>query len=1115
MPAPNDVRANDPNYSFEQVVRFDHLDGTTHWGFIDCYRRGCFVLEMKQSRKRLSSSSNVRQMDQGWSNSTKRRLENAQTQAEAYARALDEWPPFLINVDIGGVIELRSDFKRMGKTYAHFPDQETYRIQLDDLRDPEVRRRLAAVWMDPMSLDPSKQIREATAEVARILGRFVRSVRERAPRDPDGQVDAVVRAGWDKEVAIFAMQCLFAMFSDSVGLLPDRCFSALLKRYRDDGVAQQLHLTLTHLFGEMDRGGFSAVFGRRIEQFNGSLYKINAVKPITPAELEMLCDAAECDWSSVEPAKFGELMEMALAPGERKELGAHYTPANLVELMVEATVIEVLRKDWEAVKSNADVYEKSGKIRESRKIVQAFHDALCEVKVLDPACGTGNFLYIAMHRMKELEGEVIKRLTDLGVRDYVMEMDGSSVGPAQFMGIEKNYYAVWIAKMVMWIGHLQWHYRLWGRVQSSTPILREYDAISHCDAILDASNQVGAPGTAEGVRCVKAGVPAWPKAHFIIGNPPFIAGKDMRQTLGKVYAEALWASRGGRFRSADIVTVWWDRAAEILAADSGKPGPFRQVLKQEKKNGVKKRSGPTPIALQRFGFITTNSITQNFSRRVIEERLCGSPPIRLTFAIPDHPWHLEARHASVRVAMTVAEAGAPDGRGRLVQIIKNTQAGADGSGFSYAETRGDIGADLSIGRGVDRTSPLKANAGLACRGVQLLGDGFLVDEAKAVALAALSRDGAPPPVRAYRNGKDLTDQSRGLLAIDLFGWSEDDAQWRHPGFMQHLRQTVKPARDRNNRSAYRDVWWAPGEPRPDLRAALEGLTQYIVTVETSKHRWFRFLDASILPDNRLVCIASDAPFVLGVLSSRLHRIWALASGGLLEDRPIYAKSVCFDHFPFPAVSALTQCEIATTAQRIEDHRDHVLSCNPALTMTKLYNVLEKVAAEAELSETENEIRLSGCVDTLLSLHTQLDQQVFDAYGWPLDMSDAEVTARLVELNRVRAVEEGEGRILFLRPAYQQPRQKPLRNSLRVSKTASAVQARSLPGDDLGIIVEVLEVLKLAGKPMSLAEVMNCFELPARQATAKNKLKRALNMLAAAESIYVTDAGWFAPRRVLH
>lgn len=961
-----------------------------------------------------------------------------------------------------------------------------------------------------------KKVVAATTKIAGLLAKFVRSIQMRAPRGPDGAVDPVTRASRDKEVAIFVMQCLFAMFADSVGLLPDRCFSALLNRFRDDRAAARLHLTLTTLFSEMDRGGYSRVFGHQIRPFNGSLYATNAVMSVTAHELDLLCDAASCDWSAVEPAIFGALMEQALAPDERKEFGVHYTPKPLVETVVEATVVEVLRKDWEAVKAKADSFERSDERDKARELVQAFHTALCTVKVLDPACGSGNFLYVAMDRMKVLEGEVVERLVSLGVPNHWMEADYSAVGPAQFLGIERSQQAVWIAKMVMWIGHLQWSYRMWGRAQSSEPILKEYNSIQCMDAILDWRELRGAPGTVDGVEYIEPFSPTWPQAHLIVGNPPFMGGKNRRQVLQPAYAEAVWTSRGGRFRSADLSMVWWDRAAEILAADAGKPGPFDEVLEPDvrpNKRGARKKVWPRPVALQRFGFVTTNSITQTFSRRVIADRLSGNPPIRLTFAVPDHPWHMGEGHASVRVTITVAEAGAPDGRGRLLHVVDNGQPGSSKSDPSFLETTGDIDADLSIGRGLDRTSPLKANAGLAYRGVQLMGDGFLVDEATARTLAGLSRDDAPSPVRAYRNGRDLTDRSRDLLVIDLFGWSEADALWNHPGFMQHLRQTVKLGRDQNNHAAYRDGWWLPGEPRRELRTALEGLPRYIVTVETSKHRWFRFMDASVLPDNRLVCIASDDPYVLGVLSSRVHRVWALASGGLLEDRPIYAKGACFDRFPFPSVSSLKRYEIASTAQQIEDHRTHVLACRPALTMTTLYNVLEKVASGTALDEADEAVRLAGCVDTLLSLRDRLDLLVLNAYGWASDLADGVLVERLAALNLMRAGEEDEGRVEFLRPAYQQPRQKASKARKPMVQQAPVAQRRPFPEDDLAIIVGVLEVLRSAGKPMDANQVASCFQLPPRPTKQKNRLKKTLHMLAAAESIHATDAGWFAPCRV--
>lgn len=1085
---PDQHQPGSDDYRFERPVAFRHDDGSMHWGYIDCYRRNCFVLEAKQSAKAVTRKPDVKavrpHMKASASNGS---LTVAKNQAENYAKALDEWPPFLITTRVGSSLELWSDFARMGKGYVQFPDRDRHRIQLEDLRDPVVRERLRRVWEDPMSLDPALQVAQVTTDVAELLAQVVQSIHARGPRAADGSVDAVHKAGWENKTALFLMQCLFAMFADSVGLIQNRAFRQLLKEYR--GAAGQFHKAAGQLFQTMDRGGCCTVLSQHLPCFNGGLYSQDAALALTEDELAILCAAAERDWSGVEPAIFGELMEKALSPDERSLLGAHYTPRVYVERLVEATVMDVLRGEWKCVQSNAVDGFKNGHVARARKAVRAFHRRLCETKVLDPACGTGNFLYVAMELMKTLEDEVLSQLTEFGDHQPLMETDGLAVGPRQFLGIEKSGYAAWIAEVVMWVGHLQWHYRLAGSIQPSEPVLKSYNAIQRRDAIVsggrfDPSDMGNGSGRAD-LANVRAA--PWPEADFIIGNPPFIAAKDMRRELGDAYVDAVWAINEGRFRSADFVTCWWHRAAEILTQPKSR--------------------------LKRFGFITTNSVTQTLSRRVLDYHLAGRPPMRLCFAIPDHPWTTGPTSAAVRIAMTVAERGAANGRGRLLTVTSEAPQKEGPSHLTLSERLGNIGSDLTIGGVMMSAAPLKANAMLAYRGVQLMGEGFQVRPEDRRRLDRLSDEGLAPPVRPYRNGRDLTDRSRGLEVIDLFGWDEDEARRRHPGYVQHLMERVKPSRDANARAAYRDAWWVFGEPRRELRAALNGLPRYIATVETAKHRWFRFLDAEILPDNRLVCIASDDPFVLGVLSSSAHRAWALAAGSLLEDRPVYAKGACFDRFPFPIISGIVREDIAVLAEQIDGLRVRVLERNPDLTMTRIYNVLQKLGRGEALSVAEQSVRREGCVDMLGDLNRRLDDRVIDAYGWSrMALSDAAMVEALLALNQERAKAEDEGQVNFLRPDYQ---------SSRVA-LAMTLPVLALPEPvrvDLPILSdkpdqlasEVVAALRAAGRPSNAQDLAAGFSGCSKRAK-EARITRILGVMAAVGVVCETDQGWFAPNR---
>jgi len=266
------------------------------------------------------------------------------------------------------------------------------------------------------------------------------------------------------------------------------------------------------------------------------------------------------------------------------------------------------------------------------------------------------------------------------------------------------------------------------------------------------------------------------------------------------------------------------------------------------------------------------------------------------------------------------------------------------------------------------------------------------------------------------------------MVIDAFPCSLDELQTQHPGIYQHLLLHVKPERDNNSREGRKKLWWAFGEPNKKLRDQLSGLSRYIATVETSKHRFFTFLDQSILPDNMLVCIASDDAFHLGVLSSNVHITWALARGGTLEDRPRYNKSVCFDPFPFPALEEgeLKQ-RIRDLGERLDAHRKRQQEQHPGLTLTGLYNVLEKLRSGEALTAKDKQIHDQGLVTLLKQIHDELDEAVLEAYGWSdlktqdgktQDTREEEMLTRLVALNHERAAEEKRGQIRWLRPEYQ-------------------------------------------------------------------------------------------------
>ena len=325
----------------------------------------------------------------------------------------------------------------------------------------------------------------------------------------------------------------------------------------------------------------------------------------------------------------------------------------------------------------------------------------------------------------------------------------------------------------------------------------------------------------------------------------------------------------------------------------------------------------------------------------------------------------------------------------------------------------EIHADLTAGAKVTEAQALNANDGLASRGMQLIGAGFMVEPAQ------WDRWGRPAIVHPYRNGRDLTDRPRGFMVIDAFGLTEGELRKQYPAIYQHLLQTVKPERDQNNRAVYRDNWWIFGEARANLRPALNDLPRYIATVETAKHRVFQFLDGATVPDNMVVVIASEDAFHLGVLSSQIHVAWALAAGALLGvgNTPRYSKTRCFDPFPFPEASEAQKARIRELAEELDAHRKRAQAAGVGLT--QMYNLLEKLRAGGKLSEADQKLNEVALGSILRQLHDNLDAAVAEAYGWG-KVSDAEILDRLVALNAQRKGEEADGNIRWLRPAFQAP-----------------------------------------------------------------------------------------------
>ncbi|MBD2555209.1 class I SAM-dependent DNA methyltransferase [Limnothrix sp. FACHB-708] len=1003
-PPPKGTVPGDP-YCFDKDIKF-YSDRAESTRFADFYKAGCFLIEAKQG-----SDSSAKGHGKRGTKIYRDNLQKAFNQAKSYAynRMLGSLPPFLMVCDIGSHFEIWQGFSG---EYGGYGARET--VNLADLAQPEVFDRFVKIFTDPQALNPEKLRARVTREVAAELAKLSRWLEEQ---------------GHDPQVtASFLMRCIFTMFAEDVALLKGEVFTkALRDRWIPNPATFQPEIE--SLWETMNRGGS---FGfEKVLKFNGSFFENATAIALPKEQLEILYGAAAKDWSQVEPAIFGTLLERALDKAERSRLGAHYTPRSYVERLVRPVVMEPLRSQWEAIELEVKRLLDGSATAVAKAVaeIQGFLEQLRSIRILDPACGTGNFLYVSLDLLKGLEQEVLTRLVDVAgeVQLNVLEQ----VNPSQFLGIEINPRAKEIAELVIWIGYLQWHFKRFGNAEPSMPVLRAFDNIECRDAVLtydgvepDIDLKTGQvrtrwggqmmthPVTGQEVpdltnqviiyRYRNARPSEWPESDYIVSNPPFIGNARMREKLGDGYTETLRQVYADVPDTVDFVMYWWHKAADLA---------------------IKNQTGT-------FGLITTNSINQPRLRCVLEKQFQKAPDLQLKFVIPDHPWVDDG--ADVRIAMTACQLNpTTQSLGSVVSETESPDRDFSEVVIEYKDTQA-IFSNLRDDSDLEQIASLKSNEGLASRGIMLGGKGFLLRDSQRSLIE-------PDLIKRYVNGRDLLRKSRNLVVIDAFGLSQGELQSKYPRTYEWLLNNVKPAREANNDPKLKKEWWLYRRSNITIRQALSNLRRYVVTVETAKHRIFSFVDRDIICDNKILIVALEDSYALGILSSAIHVRWALAVGGRLEDRPVYVKTTCFDPFPFPDPDDRLKQEIRELGDRLDTHRKTVQANHPDITITGMYNLLEKLRAGQPFTDKDRELNDRALVSTLKQIHDDLDRAVFRAYGWddlipqweraqgcaslpeePANSLDEQILERLVKLNAERAAEERNGHIRWLRPDYQAP-----------------------------------------------------------------------------------------------
>ncbi|MEI6504074.1 MAG: DNA methyltransferase, partial [Armatimonadota bacterium] len=482
-------------------------------GFADVWRKGCFGWEYKGRKADLDA---------------------AYKQLLQYRESLEN-PPLLVVCDTD-LIQIHANFTNTTKTVTTIT-LETLGQNLQVLRD---------LFGNPEALKPGFSLEKATEEAARSIGDLAQHLRDRG-------VDA-------HEAAHFLMKLIFCLFAEDVDLLPSNLMSKLLDSTHDR--PEDFDLCVRQLFAAMRSGGVVAF--ERIHYFNGGLFDDDSSIPLLPEELKKLAGIARLDWSQVEPAVFGTLFERSLDPRKRAQLGAHYTSRADIEDIIQPVLMDPLRAEWAAIRSEGETLAGKADARKAgaksnnalNKLVRDFMFRLTQVRVLDPACGSGNFLYVALTALKGLEKEVIQTASAWGAQPPFPDVD-----PAQLFGLEIDPYAAELAQLTVWIGYLQWMHDN-GYRKDERPILKPLRNIIQQDAILavDEAGQVSEP--------------QWPEADVIVGNPPFLGDKRLRTELGDEYVGRLFKLYGERLpNQSDLCCYWFERArTEILAGRAKRAG---------------------------------------------------------------------------------------------------------------------------------------------------------------------------------------------------------------------------------------------------------------------------------------------------------------------------------------------------------------------------------------------------------------------------------------------------------------------------------------------------------------------------------------------------------------
>ena len=760
-------------------------------GFADVWKKGFFAWEYKGK---------------------KRNLDEAYRQLLRYRESLLN-PPLLVVCDFERYV-IRTNFN--GTV------QETYEFTNGQIDRPENLRILRALFNDPDFLKPQRTTAQVTEKLAGQIAEVARLLQGRESVElADARTRAEVTVAQKKNLRIarFLNRIVLCLFAEDTGLLPPHIFTDLTKASLDD--PRFFAERLEELFRVMARGGS---FGsQRVRHFNGHLFEESTVFELTEEEIRKLADAAEADWQFIQPGIMGTLFERALDDGQRAQLGAHYTSEADIKTLVEPVLMQPLRREWsQLMRELAPAYAKGEGAATHRDRLAAFHKKLYSITVLDPACGSGNFLYVSLQLLLGLEKEVIMFATQLGFSFK------PQVNVHQLKAIEINPYAFELAQISVQIGYLQWR-RDNGFDNDRTPVLQNLDGFLNEDALLVPHYRSKSKTLKEAQAAEHTATDAlkfhterqWPASDVIVGNPPFLGGSRAWEELGRHYQQELWHVYEGRVPGfADLCCYWFEKAREQIERGRCK----------------------------RVGLLATQAIRGGASREVLK-RIKSTGDI--FFAESDRDWILAG--ANVHVSMVGFDGGAETARcldGKPVDAIhSNLTAHAD----------------------VASAKPLQDNDDLAFSGTKKAGDFDIPDEIASEWLLSPNPHGKPNSdlLRPWLNGSAIVKRLSPAWIIDTGTDLQLAAFTLYEKPYAHALEQVKPQRDQNKREHRRLNWWLHAETCPGMRRSAAALSRFLTTPRVSKFRIFSWINAVFLPDDGIYIFARADDFFFGVSAGAL------------------------------------------------------------------------------------------------------------------------------------------------------------------------------------------------------------------------------------------------------